>query len=113
MEPSQKLEFRTKLTKMLSDIEEVRELGADSQAVVELDQQAIGRLSRMDAMQQQAMAKATEGNRLREIKAINAALKRLDEDDFGYCMECGEDIAIKRLALNPTAFTCIECAQGG
>jgi len=66
----------------------------------------------MDALQQQAMAKATENNRVRDMKRIEAALTRLKEDEFGYCMECGENIEPRRLELNPTVLTCISCAQG-
>lgn len=66
----------------------------------------------MDALQQQAMAKATEGNRIRHVERIEAALIRLSEGKFGYCLEFGEDIESKRLELNPTVLTFISCAQG-
>lgn len=78
---------------------------------VELDQQSIGRLSRMDAMQQQAMAIANETERQNEILRIENALKRIENDEYGICVSCGEDIAIKRLEVNPTTFLCIECAK--
>lgn len=113
MDAEKKAEFRATLEGMLSELEQVRELSADAQAVVELDQQAVGRLSRMDALQQQAMAKATEANRNRDISGIKAALERLEEGEFGECVECGEPIAPKRLELNPVVLTCISCASGG
>lgn len=113
MEDTQKSEFRNLLGSMLKSLQAVREKSASSQDIVELDQQAVGRLSRMDALQQQAMAKATENNRLKDIEKIKAALIRLDDDEFGYCAECGELIAPKRLELNPTVLTCITCASGG
>jgi DnaK suppressor protein len=85
----------------------------DERAPVELDQQSVGRLSRMDALQVQAMAKESERRRLDEVRRIDAALNRLDEGEYGYCVTCGEDIAPKRLAFDRSIPTCIDCARGG
>ena len=81
-------------------------------APVELDQQSVGRLSRMDAMQVQAMAKETERRRQGRMDTLHAALKRMDEGEFGFCVACGEQIAAKRLDLDPAVATCIDCAGG-
>ena len=78
---------------------------------VELDQTRQGRLSRMDAMQQQAMAKATNRRREGELTLITAALKRIDERDYGLCVVCDGPIAAGRLEVNPTATRCIRCAE--
>lgn len=77
---------------------------------VELDQQSIGRLSRLDSMQVQAMARASDVRRNQEIRRIDAALKRVDEDEYGWCVECGEAIAPKRLEIDPAAARCAGCA---
>ncbi len=82
----------------------------DNRAPVTLDQQSVGRLSRMDAMQQQAMAQAQDARRTARLRAIEAALKRLAGDDFGYCDACGEFIGLPRLTLDPTLTRCIGCA---
>jgi len=87
------------------------ENAAESAAPVELDQQVQGRLSRMDAIQGQAMAQATIERRRIEIAQINAAFKRMEENEFGYCVECGDEIAPKRLELNPAIARCVECAD--
>jgi DnaK suppressor protein len=79
---------------------------------VELDQQAVGRLSRMDALQVQAMAQETSRRRKMQLRRITAALARIGEGEFGYCLECGEEIAARRLELDPTAPLCIDCATG-
>jgi len=92
------------------ELEKLSEGSAEARETVTLDQASIGRLSRMDAMQQQAMAQATERQRAMEISRIKNALKRLDEDDFGFCVECGEDISEKRLQIDPAATHCIRCA---
>ena len=80
---------------------------------VELDQQSVGRLSRMDALQGQAMAQETERRRLDEVRRIDAALQRLTDGDFGYCITCGEEIAEKRLSVDLSVATYIDCARGG
>ncbi len=80
---------------------------------MELDQSAVGRLSRMDAIQVQAMQLETERRRGIELQRIDAALKRIDSDDFGYCLVCDEAIQPKRLENDPTAPTCIDCAGAG
>lgn len=79
---------------------------------VELDQTRVGRLSRMDALQSQAMALETERRRGHELNRIAAALQRIEEGDYGYCVSCGEEIAVKRLELDPTTAVCIDCASG-
>lgn len=84
----------------------------DEQAPVILDQQSVGRLSRMDAMQRQAMAQETARRREAEIKRLRVALARLDDDEFGYCAECGEEIPLRRLEIDPGAATCVACASG-
>jgi DnaK suppressor protein len=87
------------------------ENATESAAPVELDQQVQGRLSRMDAIQGQAMAQATIERRRIEIAQINAAFKRMEQNEFGYCVECGDEIAPKRLELNPAIARCVECAD--
>jgi DnaK suppressor protein len=78
---------------------------------VELDQTMVGRLSRMDALQSQAMQLETERRRTVEIQRINAALQRITDSEFGYCVSCGIDIEPKRLDNDPTTPTCFDCAE--
>ena len=77
---------------------------------VELDQQTVGRLSRIDAIQVQQMAQAAEARRKDRLKRIAGALERIETGEFGACLGCGEAIAPKRLALDPTVARCIDCA---
>ena len=90
----------------------VRESSAEGRRPVELDQQLVGRLSRMDALQMQAMAKAQAARRQLETRRLKTALARIAEGEYGYCEDCGEDIALKRLQLDPAALKCISCASG-
>jgi len=104
--------FAAQICARLEEIEQENRLGRDGQAVVELDQQSVGRLSRMDALQNQAMAKAQQVRRDGEARGLRAALARIDAGEFGYCEECGETIAPRRLELNPAVTRCIGCASG-
>ena len=103
--------FRQQILATLADLHSQDDLGEESQRTVTLDQQSVGRLSRMDAMQQQAMAKATQTRRNQMKLRIKNTLARMDEGEFGYCADCGEDIPIKRLELDPTVATCVSCAS--
>ena len=84
---------------------------AEARRTVELDQSRVGRLSRMDALQSQAMSVETDRRRKVELQQIEAALGRIEDGDYGTCAGCGEAIGPKRLALNPTTPVCIDCAQ--
>lgn len=89
-----------------------QDIGSEqARSVVALDQTSVGRLSRMDAMQGQAMAQATQRRRQVEMQRISAALKRIEEDEYGWCIDCGDEIAAKRLEFDPTATLCIACAE--
>jgi len=103
--------WRDSLLALQAELESIAATGDESAAVVELDQSKVGRLSRMDAMQAQAMAKASRQRREVTLQHITAALKRLDEGDFGLCLKCDEPINPKRLDFDATATLCIDCAS--
>lgn len=104
--------FRKILENAKADLAKQSEDTAEKRKPVELDQQSIGRLSRQDALQQQAMANAQEARRGMSVRKIDAALKRIEEGEYGYCAGCGEEIALKRLEIDPTATHCAPCASG-
>jgi DnaK suppressor protein len=83
----------------------------DATGTVELDQSRVGRLSRMDAMQAQAMAQASASRRQQRLRQVNAALERVADGDYGVCLECDGDINPKRLEIDPVATLCIDCAS--
>ena len=105
--------WRARLLALRAELESTAATGDESAAVVELDQSKVGRLSRMDAMQAQAMAKASSNRRQAMLVKITAALKRIDEGDYGLCRGCEAEINPKRLEFDPTAVYCIECASKG
>ena len=99
--------FKKRLEQRLGEIKEARR----TIDPVELDQGRVGRLSRMDAMQQQAMAQAASRLADLEEQRIRTAFKRIATGDYGYCIHCEEDIAEGRLRADPSALTCIACAR--
>lgn len=78
---------------------------------VEVDQTSTGRLSRMDALQSQALDLEIERLRHQELQRIEAALQRIADGSYGYCVACGEEIAAKRIENDPTTPVCINCAK--
>ncbi len=104
--------LRASLIERLETLQAASRTSAESRKPVELDQTSVGRLSRMDAMQVQAMAQAAESHRMPEVARIKAAIDRIDAGEYGYCVVCEEEIAPRRLAVDPTAATCVACASG-
>lgn len=104
--------WRRRLEEALAALDADEALGREDRATVLLDQQSVGRLSRMDALQRQAMAQAAERRRLGQRRRIAAALARIEEGEFGYCTDCGEEIAPARLEQDPAVPTCLSCARG-
>ena len=103
--------LKTVLLKRKTDLERASEISQESRDPVELDQTVQGRLSRQDALQQQEMAKETERRRQIDYQRTEAALKRIETEDYGYCMGCDEPIEKRRLELDPAVLTCIACAS--
>lgn len=84
---------------------------SETRKPVELDQQMVGRLSRMDALQGQALAQGLEARRAGRLKAIGVALARIEEAEFGFCEDCGDFIGAGRLDADPCVTRCVACAS--
>ena len=112
MNPTDIHEFSDLIRQRLEELTNEDQLGVGAQKVVELDQQSVGRLSRMDALQSQAMAQAQQRRRDGQRLALRQALRRIEEGEFGDCIDCGEAIDVARLRTNPTLLRCMSCAQG-
>jgi DnaK suppressor protein len=104
-------DVKQRLFAMREELEDIADTGDDSAAVVQLDQSKVGRLSRMDALQAQAMAKASGERRALQLREIDAALRRIDDGSYGDCERCEEPINPRRLDADPTARLCIDCAS--
>jgi DnaK suppressor protein len=103
--------LREKLLRLREETEHSLRTSDDLSDVVELDQARVGRLSRMDAMQAQAMSQAAGRRRQATLVKIEAALIRMDKDEYGLCRYCDEAINPKRLEYDPTAVSCVSCAE--
>lgn len=103
--------FRERLMALRRELASVEEISSQSAETVELDQTRMGRLSRMDAMQAQAISVAAKLRMQAQRRQIEAALQRIQDDEYGWCVECAQRIDTKRLEFDPTALLCITCAQ--
>jgi len=110
--PKSGAEVEAQLVALLTALNREDARGAEGQRTVELDQQAVGRLSRMDALQNQAMARAQAGRRAAQRHKIHAALARLASGDYGYCTDCGDALLPERLAADPAVPRCLYCTKG-
>mgnify|MGYP005996285121 FL=1 len=96
------LEKKAQLEQQLRDAEAAT-------GVVTLDQTAVGRVSRVDAMQQQSMAVSTLRKAEASLRKVIGALRRIDAKDYGYCSNCDRPIEFKRLEVQPQASHCLIC----
>ena len=103
--------FRARIEGEQQELQMLSDAGRKARAPVELDQQSVGRLSRMDAIQQQSMDLAREERRKACLATLAAALHRLDKDEFGYCLACGEDISRQQLEIDPAVTLCVDCQR--
>ncbi|NIZ00359.1 TraR/DksA family transcriptional regulator [Thalassospira lucentensis] len=104
-------ELRGRLEARQAELLESSSHSEDYRKPVDLDQQAVGRLSRMDALQNQEMHLEQERRRAAELDRIKETLTRMDKDEYGHCHNCGEDIQVKRLEFDPTTPLCVDCAD--
>jgi len=103
--------FKALLLRRRDDLLSVAETGEEAAQTIELDQARVGRLSRMDALQGQAMSLEAKRRRELALQRIAAALHRIEGGDYGYCLDCGEAISLRRLEVDPAAPLCIQCAS--
>jgi len=103
--------FRELLEARLAELRGLIDGARDQVKPVELDQTSVGRLSRMDAMQVQAMAQETERRRHIDLQRAQSALERLAAGNYGFCLVCDEEIPRKRLEFDPAVTTCVDCTR--
>ena len=103
--------IKERLLQMQQELQGLRETADQASGVVELDQTTVGRLSRMDAMQGQAMSQEAGRRRQLQLQKIAVALRRIETGDYGYCVSCEEPVAAERLMHDLAASLCIDCAN--
>lgn len=111
MTPEQRQQLKSRLIQLCDELRAAIESNTEAGQTVELDQTRQGRLSRMDALQGQAMAKAALTRAAQQLKKAEFRLKHIDDPNLGLCEECDEVIPFARLLHNPTVDHCIACAE--
>ena len=111
LSPEQRDELARDLTRLKGELEESLASRAEQSKPVELDKAAIGRVSRMDAIQQQNVAKATRRNNQVRLELVRQALGALRDGEYGLCRRCDEPIGFKRLKVRPEAAFCVRCQK--
>lgn len=104
-------ERKSKLLAMREELVKLAQIGNEAARPVELDQSGMGRISRMDAMQVQAMAQDAKTRRELNVQRIDNALLRIEKGTYGLCVRCKKEISSQRLDFDPAILTCIECAK--
>jgi DnaK suppressor protein len=104
--------LRGRLDRRLAELERSLEATADALEPVKLDQTSVGRLSRMDALQQQALRAGLREGLIRERRRAEAALVRVAEGRYGICCACEMKLPLARLHADPAAPFCISCETG-
>jgi DnaK suppressor protein len=104
-------DLRARLLAQRDALLATRSTRAEAGKAVELDQTRTGRLSRMDALQGQAMALASQQRAELQLRRIEAALRRMDEGTYGDCAQCDEPIDPRRLQADPATPLCVRCAD--
>lgn len=110
-EPSreQLRELQARLQQLQLELQEQLQLSKSATAAVTLDQTLVGRVSRMDAMQQQSVAISAREKAQTRLRKVNIALAAMESGDYGYCTRCDAGIGYGRLRAQPEARLCIAC----
>ena len=109
LNPRQIAKLTETLEQLLSDLRDQVELALPAASTVVLDQSKVGRLSRMDAMQQQHMADSTMKQAKQRLRLVQKALNKMPDEEYGCCELCEDDIAFARLQVSPEAQLCLKC----
>jgi DnaK suppressor protein len=102
-------ELKAALESLKAELETTIMRSAEAAKPVTLDQQAIGRVSRIDAIQQQKMVEANRHRQKRRLSQTKQALDALEAGEFGDCRRCDEMIALARLMAKPESPICLDC----
>ena len=111
--PAQVIELHADLETLVVSLTEQVRSTREASAPVELDQAAVGRISRIDAIQVQQMAVEQQRRSGLRLEQVRVALREFDDEDYGWCGDCGEPIGYARLKARPESSRCVPCTQAG
>jgi DnaK suppressor protein len=102
-------ELHEALDFLIHQLQTTLEGSAEAARPVELDPPTVGRISRIDAIQQQKMVEANRQALRTRLQLARAALRRFEDQEYGDCRRCGESVSFERLKARPETPFCIEC----
>jgi RNA polymerase-binding transcription factor len=106
----EKLQIRKRITEEIDSTEKMVEKYKELTKPI-APENAIGRVSRMDAINNKSVNEVARNNTELKLKNLRVALSKLDDLDFGICIRCQNAIPIGRILLIPQAITCVNCTQ--
>lgn len=109
MTPDKQGNFKPVLEALKAEIEAELTGGPEKGAHIRPDN-AIGRLTRMEAIQAQSISEAGKARLRKRLPQIDRALKAVDEGTYGTCVRCGGAIPAGRLEIRPESRLCVGCA---
>lgn len=110
MDPKQLEEAKDRLLKLRRELE----LGLSTRSAADdsiTPDNAIGRLTRMEAIQAQSISSAGKERARKRLKQVDIALERVEDGTYGTCVACGDQIATGRLEIMPETRLCTKCAE--
>ena len=105
----ERTELRSELERQLERLEKSMAVTDEALRPVQLDQTAVGRLSRMDSLQNQSLSQNLRERELLRLALIRGALERMEQGEYGLCLTCGAEIPFGRLFVLPESPACAEC----
>ena len=111
LSPEQINELRGELERQLSRLQQSMKVTDETLRTVELDQTAVGRLSRMDSLQNQSLSRGLRDREVVRLSQIREALARIEKGKFGVCTLCEGAILFERLFVFPEAPECADCVS--
>ncbi len=108
---SQLVQLREELLHQLRRLEKSMQVTTEAAATVELDQTTVGRLSRMDALQNQELTQSLQERERVRLALLQQALERMEAGSYGVCEGCGGAIPFERLHVFPEAAVCSSCGS--
>ena len=103
------MRLKAALEDLAAELEGTLAGSAEAARPVELDQPAMGRVSRIDAIAQQKMLEANRSAQRTRLQLVRSGLARMADGEYGDCAGCGESIDLARLLARPESNFCVGC----
>jgi DnaK suppressor protein len=110
--PEQQADLEVELMRLLQRLERSLKITGRAARPVKLDQTSVGRLSRIDALQNQQLTRGLEARENARHAQILEALRRIEDGSYGVCAGCERPIPYERLLVFPETVRCAECGGG-